>query len=495
MAANKSCWSTFKSLWKELSFAYFESRVVQSCMVLLGVCSMVTVVLDYDSSYSCSEQQRTIVLDTYFYVTRSLELFFTCLAVLDFFLALTFAPSHIGYCYSWMGVCDILSALPLFRLMALMDPQNESLDLFQFILSVFVFFRLSKVCRIGLFYKQLNLPTSTYYVIVLVDIIIIYVLICAAVLLGIDQFVTDAFSSPLCVWSNALYFTVSIISTVGFGDIVAVSSYIRTVIVFIILGALVLIPTLIANVMSMTLAEHSEHSQSLSVVPYDRWVCICGISPSASLLKDMLMELSTTPEERAFMVVILSPELPGHELAAVVNDIAYHARLRYYMGSAKNPADLRRIKAEWANAIYVVADLRCEVSLRNQEVRLCMRLPGFCLMRSYFIDFSVSVDIVLAQDSNYLTCIAVNAYLQKQYALSGKATKAASLPLADPISQLTNLSAYGGSKPVVIARLPYTAKTRRLLLAQGLVDVAVPVQEFQYGLLRYCASHALLHCC
>jgi hypothetical protein len=88
--------------------------------------------------------------------------------------------------------------------------------------------------------------------------------------------------------------------------------------------------------------------------------------------------------------------------------------------------------------------------------------------------------LLLAQDSNYLTCIAVNKYLCKQYLLRQvhqalPSTAAAALP---------RLSAFGGPKPVVTARLPYTAKTRRLLLSQRLVDVAVPVQEFKYALLR-----------
>jgi hypothetical protein len=367
--------SSVQLAWRELSFAYFESKVAQSCVVMLCIGSMVTVVVGYDSTYSCTDTAREVLLDTTFYAIVTAEVVLSALALFDFFLALTFAPSFFGYCCSWMGICDILSSLPIFRVLLLIDPQNPSLDLFQFILSVFVFFRLSKICRIGLFYKQFNLPTSTFYVIVLLDIIVIYIMVCATVLLGIDQFTDDAYSLPLCVWANALYFTVSIISTVGFGDIVGTTSLTRTMIVVIILTALVLIPSLIANVMSMTISEASAHSLSLSVVPGDRWICICGIAPSAQLIQEMLVELSSTPEERAFMIIILSPELPGLELGAVLTDITFYSRVRYYVGSAKNPADLWRIKAEWANAIYIVADLRDEVSLRNQEVSACLCLP------------------------------------------------------------------------------------------------------------------------
>jgi len=463
--SKKRTLQNFQAKWTQLAFDYFESKVIQSLVAVAAIASVVFAILGFDGHYSCDRHRHEVELDGKFYFLYVADIIFSLLTVLDYCLALTFFPSTFGYLYSWRGMSDTLAMIPIIKIFALIDLQSHAMGIFEFILSLLVFFRLSKICRIGLFYRQLKLPIGTYYIIVMVDVIVIFLLFVSTVLLGVDHYVDNAFTESLCIWSNSLYFTVSVISTVGFGDISANTTSTRILLSFIILIAVAMIPFLMANVMQMMSADRNTYSLSLYALPYDRWICICGITPSPQLIRDMLIELSNTPEERSFMIIILSPELPGVELSALLNDISYSHRIKYYLGSAKDPSDLARIRAEWANAIYIIGDVRFEASLRNQE------------------------------DSNYLTCIAVNKYLNKEYAERQpmRVAQSGSKKRLDPaLARLCSLSAYGGSRPVVVARLPYTAKNKHLLLNKGFVHVAVSQQEMKYALLRYvCAGH----CC
>lgn len=447
--------------WTKFAFDYFESRRVQAFVATVAISSVVSVIVGYDDMYSCEKRRHEVNLTTAYYFRFCLDILLSVLTLLDYILALSFFPSKFGFLYSWRGISDSLAVLPIMKIFCLFSLQSHTMGIYEFVLSLFTFFRLSKICRIGLFYKQLNLPIGTYYVIVMVDVIVIFLLFVSAALLGVDHYVDEAFTQPLCIWTTSLYFTVSIISTVGFGDISANTTGTRILLSIIILIAVAMIPFTMANVMQLMSADRNTYSLSLYALPYDRWICICGISPSPQLIRDMLIELSNTPEECAFMVIILSPELPGIELSAILNDISYSHRIKYYLGSAKDPTDLARIRAEWANAIYIIGDVRFEASLRNQE------------------------------DSNYLTCIAVNKYLNKKYAErsssmygSNGSVVSAKKSLDPALARLSSLSAYGGSRPVVVARLPYTAKNKQLLLNKGLVHVAVSQQEIKYALLR-----------
>ena len=52
------------------------------------------------------------------------------------------------------------------------------------------------------------------------------------------------------------------------------------------------------------------------------------------------------------------------------------------------------------------------------------------------------------------------------------------------LETMSSLSVFGGPRPLVVARLPYTAKNKQLLLNKRFVHVAVALQELKYALLR-----------
>ena len=165
----------------------------------------------------------------------------------------------------------------------------------------------------------------------------------------------------------------------------------------------------------------------------------------------MLMELDFITETSSFIIVILSPEPPNSDMTLLLHDIAFIERVRYFVGTAKDSTDLSRIRAEWANAIYIVEDTTEEPFLRNLE------------------------------DSAYLSCIVVNNYLTKYWLLQNDSTS----PLARAYSSCISCRAARAMKPTVIAKLGFTAKNKQLLLQKQYIDVVVSAQELKYTLIGY----------
>ena len=51
------------------------------------------------------------------------------------------------------------------------------------------------------------------------------------------------------------------------------------------------------------------------------------------------------------------------------------------------------------------------------------------------------------------------------------------------VHALQKISAYGGHKPVIIAKLSYTARNKNVILSKHYADVVLSVQDMKYTLL------------
>lgn len=446
---------------RDLASSYFGSRTMQLIIFLVAIGSIFPHTYLYSYTVCSLEGKEAVIpIDQLKYKILAvglLEIVVSVVMIIDLILALAYSPSTYGFLLSWVGICDIITTIPilyiamLFCANELLYPSHisDSLMVMMAIIQFAVGFRLAKVTRIGLFHRKLNMPVTAYRTIVMIVGILIYIISCVTVFITIEYFHDGAFSDSICQWHNALYFTVTTISTVGFGDIVPTAAASRIFTLIVILGALLFIPYLISQVMHNL--SVSPYSLSLTVLPGDHWVCICGGGGGdvgiigASLVQEMLHELSRDDEHRACILVILSMFPPSDEMRKLMQyDVSAGHRVQYFIGSSKDFADLARVKVEWASAVYIIGDSSLNCGLKGPQA-----------FRN-------------REDSIYLSCIALQSYLG---------------PFHPPPA--TKLAAYGGNYPVIIARLPYTARNKDLLLSRGHAHAAVRLQVLNLTNLNY----------
>ena len=122
----------------------------------------------------------------------------------------------------------------------------------------------------------------------------------------------------------------------------------------IILVNFAVVPTLLSSLIQ-ALVSRTKFGGSLDLPAGYKHIAICGIVNSA-MLHQILLELSTGSLSCSQMlVVILSPVLPSSRIRRMLFGIeTYNLRIKYFVGSSKVAADLKRIRLEDAVAIFVL---------------------------------------------------------------------------------------------------------------------------------------------
>lgn len=174
----------------------------------------------------------------------------------------------------------------------------------------------------------------------------------------------DSVGATRLYWHECLYFCVVTITTLGYGDIFPVTTLSRMLMVFIIIIAFSLIPTLLSDLVRAFFSRPL-YAGSLSLPPGRKHILICGIVNSAMLLQ-LMLELETyqpttvdvtfgrtTPGLSFFLgggstsvlVVILSPQLPNRKVKLLLDSVlaTYARRVMYFVGSTKVTQDLQRV--------------------------------------------------------------------------------------------------------------------------------------------------------
>lgn len=153
------------------------------------------------------------------------------------------------------------------------------------------------------------------------------------------------------------YFIVVTASSVGYGDILAKTVLGRIFIMAIIGCAIISVPTVTNELIEkMNLQSTYMRATYTPKSKNGKHIVICGDLTSTSL-QDFFQELFHEDHENVDLsAVMLIPLPPTIEIIFLMRDPQFFLQLQYLEGSALVEKDLKRAKAEYAMAIFIMTN-------------------------------------------------------------------------------------------------------------------------------------------
>uniref|UniRef100_A0A8C4VG43 Potassium calcium-activated channel subfamily U member 1 n=1 Tax=Gopherus evgoodei TaxID=1825980 RepID=A0A8C4VG43_9SAUR len=139
---------------------------------------------------------------------------------------------------------------------------------------------------------------------------------------------------------DCLYLTMVTMSTVGFGDVVTVTSLGRIFMIFFIIAGLVLFANFIPEIVDIV-GGNQQYRDSYEVVRGRKYIVVCGDITLESVTAFLRNFLAQDTRDICTEIVFLGETLPSLELETVFK--CYSAYTTFFHGSALNYKDLKRV--------------------------------------------------------------------------------------------------------------------------------------------------------
>ena len=221
----------FKEKLREIIFGYRtkSGKVFDIVLLALIIISVIGVMLDSDKN----------IHQKYGDILLTAEWIFTIFFTIEYALRIYCSRSKRKYIFSPMGIIDLLSIIPTY-LMIFYAPIGVLIDIrIMRLIRIFRIFQLSKYLRSG-HTMQLALRSSRPKIIVFILYISLIV-----VILGTLMYIVEGQKNGFENIPKSIYWAVVTLTTVGYGDVVPITTLGKTISVFImILGyAIIAVPT------------------------------------------------------------------------------------------------------------------------------------------------------------------------------------------------------------------------------------------------------------
>ena len=220
-----------KKLLHEIIFGYKTKAGKAFDVVLLAaiVISVIGVMLDSDKD----------IHQKYGSILALSEWLFTIFFTIEYALRIYCAPNRRKYIFSTMGIIDLLSIIPTY-LVGFYAPIGSLIDIrIMRVIRIFRIFKLTPYLRSG-HTMQIALRSSRPKIIVFILYISLMV-----VILGTLMYIIEGQQNGFDNIPKSIYWAVVTLTTVGYGDVVPITTVGKTVAVFIMmLGyAIIAVPT------------------------------------------------------------------------------------------------------------------------------------------------------------------------------------------------------------------------------------------------------------
>lgn len=220
-----------KKRLQEIIFGYKtkSGKAFDVVLLLAIIISVILVMLDSDKE----------IHKEYGSILSLSEWLFTIFFTIEYALRIYCAPDRKKYIFSTMGVIDLLSIIPTY-LVGFYAPIGSLIDIrIMRVIRIFRIFKLTPYLRSG-HTMQIALRSSRPKIIVFILYISLIV-----VILGTLMYIIEGQQNGFDNIPKSIYWAVVTLTTVGYGDVVPITTVGKTVAVFIMmLGyAIIAVPT------------------------------------------------------------------------------------------------------------------------------------------------------------------------------------------------------------------------------------------------------------
>ncbi|CAF3523617.1 unnamed protein product [Rotaria sordida] len=361
-----------------------QTKMGKTLVGVIFICSIASLILyfaDTKNTFveSCTEFNKSF--------TMQADLGLNVLFLVYFFLRFTASQHKRRFWFSLYSIVDMFTIPPSFVALYL----NRNWIGFRFLRAI----RIMNTPDILQYMGLIEQPRTIRIVQLASRFIAVWVAAAGVVHLAEnsgDFFCNFENAQELDIFS-AIYFmivtmtTVEINIKVGYGDVFCKTYIGKLFMLLFLIGGLAFFAAMIPE-FSTLFGSHGEYAGRYRIVKGKRHVIICGhITPHSmtSFLRDFLHKDRDQAEE--LDIVIINKKVPGIEMEALLK--RYYSKVKYYIGTVMNIADLHRIQVDKATACLIIADKECPdpdgddsanimrvISLKNfnQRIRVLLQL-------------------------------------------------------------------------------------------------------------------------
>ncbi|KAG7393322.1 hypothetical protein PHYBOEH_006131 [Phytophthora boehmeriae] len=333
----------------------------------------------------------------------------------DYLLNLYCCENRWQFVTSVNGIMDALTIFPTI-LDRVGSNHSKALPFIRFV-RVMRMLRLVRVVRVAGAHTVSAVRKQIYTIILLIACLIF---VAAGIFHAVES---NEDAQPDLMFGDALYFVVVTIATVGYGDVVPVTSEGRAVALGVIIVSFTVIPTEISR-LTQLIALQSQFRTTYHPLIGKPHVLVVGNVTEPRCLLDFFREFyhpdramtSMTPSTKHNEIdpsvvelpcVIVGPKEPSEEIINLLDHPVLQNRVTYIKGSVMSEEDMCRVGADAARACFVLAS-KSAPNTKQTDAETVMRLLA---IRNYNPDLPVYSQIVSPVFLDYISGVDVDHLL------------------------------------------------------------------------------------